>query len=288
MSVVWVAGEALIDLVPREGSRTSVVGGGAANTAKALAKLGIDTRFVGGISNDEYGLAIREELNEVDLSLAHPSSLPTALAVVSLDESGSASYEFKLEGTASFDFNDSWLPVGTPDALHVGTLATVIEPGCNSLYRWASLLNVPIVYDPNIRPSVLGDREKYRKIVLQWASISKLVKLSEEDLRWLDYPNVSFLLDLGVELVVLTKGDRGLTGFTRLSAVDVSATPVKVVDTVGAGDTVGAILLEGVVKYGIKELVENRLFSVLSRAARAAAITCSRPGAKPPSLFELN
>lgn len=288
MSGVWVAGEALIDLVPDGATRRAIVGGGAANTAKALANLGIKTFFVGGISEDDFGSAITEELSGVDLSLAVRSSLPTALAIVTLDESGSASYEFKLDETATFDFRESWLPKGSPEVLHIGTLATVVEPGSNSLFEWASSLNAPIVYDPNIRPSVLGDQEKYREVVKKWASISKIVKLSTEDLDWLGHSDVTFLLDLGVELVVLTKGELGLSGFTRSSVVSVPSVQVNVVDTVGAGDTVGAVLLEGVLKFGLARLIDERLESVLHRAAKAASITCTRAGAKPPRLEELD
>jgi len=287
MSEVWVAGEALIDLVPDGTTRQAIVGGGAANTAKALAALGVKTRFIGGISEDEFGVAIAEELSGVDLSLAVRSSLPTALAIVALDESGSASYEFQLENTATFDFQESWLPKGSPEVLHIGTLATVVEPGSDSLFDWASKLDVPILYDPNIRPSVLGNREKYREVVQRWASISKIVKLSKEDLSWLGYSDCSFLLDLGVELVVLTEGESGLSGFTRSRVVSAPAVTVIVVDTVGAGDTVGAVLLEGVVKFGVDRLIEDNLEFVLKRAAKAAAITCSRSGAKPPKSEEL-
>ena len=289
---VWVAGEALIDLVPSgdlmEPSVLPIVGGGPANTAKALAKLGISTCFIGGISNDTYGLSIQAELSDVDLGLSLRSELPTALAIVSLDERGSATYEFKLEGSATFDFSRDWLPNSAPEVLYLGTLATVIEPGASELFEWASGLGAPIIYDPNVRPSVLGDRDEYRKKVLTWASIAKVVKLSEEDLNWLGFPNPSIFLEMGVKLVVLTKGEKGLSGFTNSLVVDVPGVSVKVVDTVGAGDTVGAVIVEGVANFGLEEMLEKRLEYVLNRAARAASITCSRSGANPPSAEELN
>ncbi|NCX76989.1 MAG: carbohydrate kinase, partial [Actinobacteria bacterium] len=143
-SRVWVAGEALIDLLPRDGASMAVVGGGAANTAKALANLEIDVSWVGGVSSDEYGNLIRRELESVDLSLANYSSLPTALAKVSLDRSGSASYEFLLNGTATFDFDLNWLPSGSPKILHIGTLATIVEPGASNLFDWAKGLKTKV------------------------------------------------------------------------------------------------------------------------------------------------
>ena len=286
-SIIWVAGEALIDLVPVGDSRVPIVGGGPANTAKALARLGIGTLFIGGISSDEHGESIAKELDSVDLSKALRSDLPTALAIVTLNESGSASYEFKLEGTATFNFSREWLPQGEPDVLHVGTLATLIEPGASELFEWASRLNVPIVFDPNIRPSVLGDRVKYRSAVERWFEISDVIKMSDDDLKWLGYSAVEGLFDFGAKLVVVTRGSEGISGYTPTGEVSVPGVTVEVVDTVGAGDTVGAVIVEGIVRFGLGEMVNEKLFSVLSRAAKAASITCSRAGANPPTLEEL-
>ena len=284
---VWVVGEALIDLFETGVTQRPIVGGGAANTAKALARLGVSTRFIGSISSDDFGGLILEELADLDLSLVRRSNLPTALARVSLDSGGSAQYEFKLEGTATFDFSRSWLPTSTPQVLHLGTLATIIEPGASELFEWAKGLNVPIVFDPNVRPSVLSDKSRYREAVERWAGISKVVKLSMEDLEWLGYENTSIFFHLGAELVVVTHGANGLTGYTKLGSVSVPGVKVEVVDTVGAGDTVGAILAEGLIRYGFNALLGEKLFEVLTRAAKAASITCSRAGANPPTAEEL-
>jgi fructokinase len=286
-SSIWVAGEALIDLVPIAGERNAIVGGGPANTAKALARLGLTPSFIGGISSDDFGKAIERELQGVDLSYALRSDLPTALAEVTLDKSGSASYKFKLDSTATFDFHASWLPKGNPSILHIGTLATLVEPGASELFKWAEDLDSVIVFDPNVRSSVLSNRNKYREIFERWASISKIVKMSEEDLHFLGFSNGSQIIGIGPELVVVTKGSEGIDGFTSGGLVSVPGARVEVVDTVGAGDTVGAIIVEGVVLYGLEELKNRSLFSVLTRAAKAAAITCSRAGANPPTQEEI-
>ena len=284
---VWVAGEALIDLLPRNGASVAVVGGGAANTAKALANLEIEVSWIGGISNDEYGNLIKQELESVNLSLANYSSLPTALAKVSLDRTGSASYEFLLDGTATFDFDLNWLPKGKPEILHIGTLATIVEPGASRLFDWAKGLKTKVVFDPNVRPSVLSDKSRYRMAFENWAKISSIVKMSNEDLEWLGYSTVNQILELGPELLVVTNGAEGMTGYTAYGSVSVPGISVQVVDTVGAGDTVGSVLVEGLLNNRITSLVGEKLFEVLRRAAKAAAITCSRVGANPPKLAEL-
>ena len=299
MVQVWVVGEVLIDLIPDGVDRKPVVGGGPANTAKALAKLGIDTQFIDGISSDQYGQMTKDELVRAGVKLDYVkySDKPTCLAIVSLSESGSATYEFVIENTATFDFTANWLPnpqTDRPSLLHIGTLATIFEPGASVLFDWAqSVAKVaPIVFDPNIRPAVTSDRERYLAQVERWVAISSAVKVSDEDIRWL-YPSldveqvVNNWLKNGPSLIVVTYGDTGLTGYRKSEMVSVDAVKVKVADTVGAGDTVGAILVEAIVKDGLDSLAGARLETMLKRAAKAAAITVSRVGANPPTSEEL-
>ena len=293
---IWVAGEVLIDLIPRGAERVAIVGGGPANTAKALARLGFDSYFIDGISTDKYGEQARAELlaDGVKLDYTLTSSNPTCLATVTLDENGNASYDFLIDGTATFEFNDTWLPDPThpPAVLHLGTLATIVEPGATNLFNWAKSVKAPLVFDPNIRSSVVSDRARYQQIVEKWATISSVIKMSDDDLAWL-YPEMDFrsaaenFINEKTQLVVITKGASGLDGFTEDGEVSVPGVKVEVVDTVGAGDTVGAILVEAIVKYGLDNLVGATLERTLNRAAAAAAITCSRAGANPPNLKEL-
>jgi fructokinase len=297
---VWVAGEVLIDLIPDGTERKAVVGGGPANTAKALAKLGIATQFIDGISSDKYGQMALQELHKdnVKLDFAHFSDKPTCLAIVSLTNTGSATYEFMIEGTATFDFTPSWLPdpvINKPALLHIGTLVTAIEPAASVLHKWASNLAevAPIVFDPNIRPAVVGNRAEYVKQVERWIDISTAVKVSDDDIKWL-YPDKSIddvaneWLAKGAKLVVVTFGDKGLSAFSEKEKISVPAQKVVVADTVGAGDTVGAILVEAIIESGLEKLHGEALKRMLERAAKAAAITVSRTGAMPPTKDEIN
>jgi fructokinase len=292
---IWVCGEVLIDVLPTG----PVVGGGPANTAKALARLGHAVDFVGGISTDAYGQMARKELERdgVGLGLSLESDKPTCTATVHLDAAGSATYTFVIDGTATFDFSPSWLPDPEklkPSVLHIGTLATVVEPGAAVLFDWAVKCAefAPIVFDPNVRPSFLGDREKYCQAVEKWVGISSVVKLSDEDIAWL-YPDESMdevahrWLEGETSLVVVTRGAKGIIGYTQGASEEVEGVRVDVVDTVGAGDTVGAILVEGVVKHSVAGLAGHTLNTVLHRAAVAAGITVSRAGAQPPRMHEL-
>jgi fructokinase len=296
---VWVCGEVLIDLIPDAKERKAVVGGGPANTAKALAKLGIATQFIDGISSDQYGQMALKELQQdgVLLDYVNSSNKPTALAIISLSNAGAATYEFVINETATFDFSHSWLPDPfklKPALLHIGTLVTAIEPAASILHEWASQVAevAPVVFDPNIRPAVMGNRDLYVAAVEKWVAISACVKVSDDDLSWL-YPDekiesvVNRWLSDGVALVVVTYGAKGITGYTSSGSVAVDAVKVAVVDTVGAGDTVGAVLVEAIIEKGLSNLTGDLLRDSLARAASAAAITCSRTGARPPSKMEL-
>jgi fructokinase len=292
---IWVCGEVLIDVLPTG----PVVGGGPANTAKALARLDHGVQFIGGLSTDSYGVMARKELDRdgVDLSLSLESSKPTSTATVHLDSSGSATYEFVIDGTATFDFSPSWLPDPErlkPSVLHIGTLATIVEPGASVLFDWAIKCAefAPVVFDPNIRPSFLSDREKYRQVVEKWAAISSVVKLSDEDIAWL-YPDESMdevahrWLAGETSLVVVTRGAKGIIGYTHGAQEEVESALVTVVDTVGAGDTVGAIIVVAVAAHSVAGVVGQVLVDTLYKAAVAAGITVSRAGAQPPRMHEL-
>jgi fructokinase len=296
---VWVCGEVLIDLIPDGTERKAVVGGGPANTAKALAKLGIPNQFIDGISTDKYGQMALKQLHKdgVLLDFVKFSDKPTCLAIVSLNSQGGASYEFVIEGTATFDFSHSWLPdasIRKPSLLHIGTLVTTIEPAASVLFKWASKVAkvAPVVFDPNIRPAVMDNRIEYVKQVERWVGISSAVKVSDDDIYWL-YPGEDIddvtkrWLAMGPELVVVTFGDKGLAGYRKNEKISVDAKKVLVADTVGAGDTVGAILVEAIIEDGLDKLVKDRLASMLDRAAKAAAITVSRTGALPPGKDEI-
>jgi fructokinase len=296
---VWVCGEVVIDLIPDGTERKAVVGGGPANTAKALSKLGITTQFIDGISTDKYGQMALSELQKdgVLLDFIKFSDKPTCLAIVSLNLKGGATYEFVIDDTATFDFSHSWLPDAAdkkPLLLHIGTLVTAIEPAASVLFEWAKKVAqvAPIVFDPNIRPAVMSDRNEYVKQVERWVSISNAVKVSDDDIYWL-YPGQDLdkvtkrWLEMGPELIVVTFGDKGLAGYRENSKISVDAKKVVVADTVGAGDTVGAILVEAIIEDGLDKLTNERLSLMLDRAARAAAITVSRSGALPPGRDEI-
>ncbi|MDN3295333.1 carbohydrate kinase [Streptomyces ficellus] len=297
--MIVVAGESLIDLVPggmpeRPSSLSPLVprlGGGPYNTAVALGRLGAETAFCSRVSTDAFGEALLAGLRAagVETGLVQRGPEPTTLAVASVAADGSARYGFYAEGTADRLFE---LPERLPEgvrAVSFGTCSLALEPGASAyeaLLRREAGRGVLTLLDPNVRPGLIPDADAYRERFAGWLPYVSLLKLSEEDARWLGGSPGEWLAK-GPSAVVLTRGAAGLTVWTRDVSVSVPAAPVTVADTIGAGDTVNAALLHGLAGRAPHALDAAAWTALLRFAADAAAITCSRPGAEPPYATEL-
>jgi fructokinase len=302
--VIVVGGEALVDLVPGPGTRDPSGpllprwGGGPYNVAVALGRLGVPTRFLSRMSTDAFAEAMLTRLRRagVDTSLVQRGAEPTTLAVVGLEPSGAARYAFYTEGTADRLIVDPGpLPADT-DAVVLGTLSLLLEPGASAyeavLRREADAGRL-ISLDPNIRADLIADAGAYRARFRSWLPSVGLLKVSDEDAEWLGLAHPQEWLRAGVSAVVITRGARGLTAITGSAQVDVGAVDTLVVDTIGAGDTAHAALLARLYAHGalrrdrLATLDERTWRDVLGFAASAAARTCARPGAEPPTAAEL-
>jgi fructokinase len=306
--VILCSGEALIDMLPRhldDGSEVflPVPGGALFNTAVALGRLGEETRFLSGISTDIFGQKLIAYLEEsgVGTDYCVRSPRPTTLAFVTL-KNGNAQYSFVDENTAGRMLETSDLPSlpTSIQAFHFGAISLIPEP-CGatfeelmSRHHQTSVISL----DPNIRPGFVTDETAYRDRLLRMIGMSDIVKVSEEDLAWLD-PNGNFeslsraWIDAGVSIVTLTMGADGARSVTRSLDVTVPSKPVTVVDTVGAGDTFNAGFLASLRKQGalrkrdLTSIDEKTLRMALDSAARVAAIVVGRAGANPPWQHEI-
>ncbi|MEQ7126695.1 carbohydrate kinase [Actinopolymorpha sp. B11F2] len=317
--MITVIGEALIDLVGDGAVFQATPGGSPANVAVGLARLGQPCDLLCRISGDSFGARLREHLRTNGVSLRHavPATEPTTLAIATLDPSGSAAYEFYVEGTADWQWTTTELPSPLPQdvvALHTGSLALAIDPGAAVLEEYLRRERergaVTISLDPNVRPQLAPDRDASRRRIERQVSYAHVVKASAEDLGWL-YPGepmvdvVRHWCGLGPSLVVLTLGAEGALALAAGGElVEVSAPRVQVVDTVGAGDAFSAALLSGLADRDLlsrlrtaqvrtpepgpdDSAVRGALPDVLRRACTAAALTCTRPGADPLTASEL-
>jgi fructokinase len=325
-AVIVVGGEALVDLVPSgeagaaPGALVARLGGGPFNVAVALGRLGAPAALLARLSTDAFGAAQLAALAAagVDTSLVRRAPQPSALAVAAVAPDGSAGYTFYTAGTATVGFSDPGPLPPAVTAVSLGSLGLVLEPAASGyeavLHREAAAGRL-VALDPNVRPQLIADPAAYRARFRSWLLSVGLLKLSVEDAEWLASgacvaseiqrwlageaaapPVIDGWLAAGPGAVVVTAGARGLGVRTaRGRTVSVPAVPVAVADTIGAGDTVQAALLArlhaagalGTGLAGLADLDEPGWRDVLTYAARAAAVTCSRPGADPPRASEL-
>jgi fructokinase len=288
---VLVIGEALVDIVhAADGSSQEYAGGSAANVAVALARLGRPVRFVTAWADDTRGAVLAEHLAGAGVTLASdPRVLErTATAAATLGADGSASYEFDLEWRLGA------VDAGEPVAVHVCSIGAVLEPGADQVLELVAGLRdrATVSYDINARPAITGTGPELVARVERMVGVAHLVKASDEDLANL-YPRLDLaaaaahLLGLGPAAVVVTRGGEGATWVRADDTVEVASLPVDVADTIGAGDTFGAAILDALWDRPLADLTAADIEGVLAHAARAAAVTVSRPGADPPYRSEL-
>jgi fructokinase len=298
---VLVVGEALIDIVhAADGTTVEHPGGSAANVAVALARLGRPVRFATAWADDERGAVLAAHLAAAGVELAtDPHVLArTATAAATLGADGAATYDFDLE------WRLGEVPAEpAPLVVHACSLGAVLEPGADDVVALVERLRsvATISYDVNARPAITGTGPDVVALVERMAARSDIVKASDEDLAHL-YPALPLavaaagLRALGPAAVVVTRGGDGATWFGAGDPVEVASLPVAVADTIGAGDTFGAAVVDALWERGrlgagareeLRDLPAEEIAAVLAHAARAAAVTVSRPGADPPYRSEL-
>ncbi|MGS0683764.1 carbohydrate kinase family protein [Nakamurella sp. GG22] len=315
MPTIAVVGEVVADAVLPPGGivdgaahLTVHPGGGPANTAVALSRLGTTARFAGRLSGGALGALCRAKLEEslVDLSASQSATEPATLAIARLDATGAATYEFYTEGTADWAWTDASLAplidgpfaYSPPVAIHTGTLALALQPSGqvieNLLARARRMMTVSI--DPNLR-TLLVPVTSYRLWIDRWSGLADIVRLSEDDLDqlwpgWTPEQAAKHLHACGVPLAVVSLGADGAFASLRGEQVRTPIAPTTLVDTVGAGDSFHGGLLHYLAEAGylggrLETLTVDGLHAALTFASRVSAITCSRAGANPPWAAEL-
>ncbi|MEV5000038.1 PfkB family carbohydrate kinase [Nocardioides sp. LML1-1-1.1] len=299
---VLVVGESLIDIVQRAGQEpVELPGGSCANVALALGRLGHHPRLATVLADDARGQVLRRWLaaSDVAVEATAPATGRTSTAAAVLDAGGAARYEFDL----------SWVPPRIADhrcdALHVGSIASVLAPGADAVRDLVRRVRrqALVSFDPNARPGITPDRDATLARVEELVALSDVVKVSDEDLGWY-FPGVapveaaSAWARTGPAVVVVTQGGAGASVVRADGRVlHVPGEPTEVVDTIAAGDTFTAGLLDALLTAGvagpgayqrITGLGDADLTAVVRRAHAAAAITVSRPGADPPTRAELD
>ncbi len=303
--LVMVVGESLVDVIrdPHAATSQAYPGGSPLNVAVGVSRLGMRTSLVTHYADDTHGASLEKHLSSNGVGVIKGGSAPTSTATATLGADGAATYVFDV----SWDLDDAWTSaaeaVRSAGHVHTGSIASVLAPGDEStlsLVR-AARESATVSFDPNCRPAISPDVARARARVEQFVAASDVVKASDEDLLWL-YPDrtptesLEAWLELGPSLLALTRGAAGPVILTRRGRVQMPAERIVVADTVGAGDSFMAGLISGLAQVcalgaagrkKLNALSEDELLLVAAYATRAAAITCSRAGANPPTAIEL-
>ena len=301
--MIVVAGEALVDLVPGpDGHLRAHPGGGPFNVARTIGRLEEPVAYLGRVSTDRHGVALRARLaaDGVRLDAIVSTDEPTTVAVAELDGGGAATYRFETTGTAAPGLTAEQALGALPsriDILHVGTLGLVLEPMATALEAVVEAMPTEtlVAIDPNCRPGATPDASGYRRRIARLLRRADLVKVSDDDLAFLEpeLPPLEAarrLLDRGPSLILLTRGAVGAVVLTAEQEMLVRAPAVKVVDTVGAGDAFGGAFLAWWRWHGLgpSHLTQLDQAAEATRfACAAASLTCERAGAVPPRRAEL-
>ncbi|MEY9843603.1 fructokinase [Streptacidiphilus sp. BW17] len=295
-----VIGESVADIVRSPGRRdVAHPGGSPANVAYGLGRLGHRPALLTQLGADSLGDLIRAHLTSAGVTLLDDGQqgIDTPSAIVSLDEAGRASYAFDIAWTLRHVDPETLLAAlpEPPHHVHLGSIASVAEPGADAalaLVRALRERGAVVSYDPNVRPTLIGDRDAALTRVERCVAAAHVVKASDEDLAWL-YPGATEAevaarwSAAGAKFVLVTRGAAGAAAYAGERAVSVEARPTPVVDTVGAGDPFMAAVLHGLAACDVTEPDTATLTALLELATTAAAITVARAGANPPDAAEL-
>ncbi|UGY12053.1 carbohydrate kinase family protein [Bradyrhizobium septentrionale] len=303
-------GDALIDFLPsrtadgRE-ALTPAVGGSCLNIAIGSARLDVPTGFVGGISTDTFGKMIADHAaaSSVDLGRATRSDHQATLAFARVTGT-ETQYAFYDADTASRNWTYRRDAIGLDGVtcLHTGSTTLVHDTGATETLAFIEDIRpkVTIALDPNCRPNLVKDKDAYRTRMLAFCAKADIVKMSDVDFAYLfgdeAYTDrAEALLSAGASLVVITRGNNGASAWHRQAGpIDVESPVVKVVDTIGAGDSFQAALLAAlhrlnrIARQQLREISAAELTRALSFACKCAAFTCTRAGADPPRSRELS
>ncbi|MCX6403590.1 MAG: carbohydrate kinase [Actinobacteria bacterium] len=308
MPKIAVIGEGVIDRFIQGDSYHDVIGGSGLNTAVAMRRAGANATWFTRSASDPNGQALTKYAEAEGVALQPPieGNEPASLVNVTISNNGQPQFEFHLDGSVDWHWQEGELDrLGEGfELIHLSSLSAVLDPGAELiLHKIKEIKQQPtsplISFDPNARPSAAKDENQaclMRTRIEEFVKLVDLVKVSDEDLGWIRpeipaYELARLWSTAGPKLVIMTCGGEGAVAFSEgIEICTVPAVTVDVLDTLGAGDTfMGWLLYQIANEHNCRIPVDhNSAASLLSTAAKAAAITCSRNGCNPPFNSEIN
>lgn len=298
-------GEVLVDFLPNssEGTYRPLAGGAPANVAVAFTKLGGNSYFAGGISNDDFGAFLMQQLQQEGVNTSYVNTVKnanTAIVLVTLDSAGERSFNFYRDNTADMQYGKKQLDkIHWQDIIifhYCSNTLTSDKTHNNTLYALerAKANNTLISFDVNLRQQLWTDLSLLPVRVETCIKASDIVKLSKDEALYLakikhlglqEY--VSYLLSLGAKLIVITDGPNAVQVACSSYSLMINVPKITAVDTTAAGDSFIASFLFSLSQQA--KLNQQNLFSALENqplvssavlfASKCGALTCQRLGA---------
>lgn len=304
MAKVLSVGEVLIDFTPYGISDKGDplfeqnAGGAPANVSAMIARLGGQSSLIAKVGHDAFGETLIRTLKDVGVETAgirFSDEANTTLAFVHLDEDGDRSFSFYRKPGADALLTEDDIPdsaIGWAEILHAGSVSMTKEPACSatlSAIRRAARMGKAVSFDPNIRETLIGDRDRLIRDIRSILPLVRYLKVAEDELALIaDEPDEEracawLAREYGIPVIVLTRGGRGSACYSEGRLTEVPAFPVNAVDTTGAGDAFWGAFLYQLSEAGPGEGTLNlgRLPDWLRFANAAGALAVTKRGGIP-------
>ena len=295
-------GEALFDLFAAPSGATlgaartftPAPGGAPANVAIGLARLGIDTGFVGRVGDDSFGARLRELLRGEGVDTTHCVPIAGGQTTIALVATSSpVDQDFVLFRGADTLLRPEHLDRAYLAGSRVFTYGSVtLSAGARAAAlqaaRWAREDGVLVAFDANYRPGVWPGEDAARSAIVEALQGADIAKLNEVELKLVTGTDdlragSPRILDLGVRLCLVTLGAAGAWFDDGRVSGSVPGFDAEVIDTTGCGDAFLAAFLAGLVAepHTLDELDRGAFLRLVEAANAAGAINATRHGAIP-------
>jgi len=256
MRKIYAMGEALLDIIFRNGTPVAAKPGGAMlNSIVSLGRTGMPATFISEYADDETGCIIDNFLreNSVDTgNIYRYKDGKTALALAFLDADNNAGYTF-YKKYPPVRLNMDMPVIGDRDLFLFGSVyayTSEVREKLRTILQTAVSNDAIIIYDPNFRAAHLPELSVAKPLIIHNISTATLVRGSDEDFfNIFGASSADEAWDIISELcpcLVYTASSKGVSVRTRSFSADYPVRKIEPVSTIGAGDNFNAGLIRAV------------------------------------------
>lgn len=269
-------------------------GGAPCNVLAMLNKLGRRTAFIGKVGNDQFGRLLKDTVEELGIDtkgLVMDKDISTTLAFVHTFPDGDREFSFYRKPGADMMLSEEEVDydmIRRSKVFHFGTLSMTDEPVRSATKRAleeAKKAGCLVTFDPNLRPPLWKSLDEAREMMEYGFGYCDMLKISDNEIQFIsgkeDYDEgIRYLQEkYHIPVIFLTMGKEGSRAYYKDLRVERAGYTVKAIETTGAGDTFCGCVINGLLKYGVEHLDEEKLGEILSYANAAAALITTKKGA---------